>query len=182
MEIVFSLPRLRLVLALVGMFILSLAFVLAVYFIFITQGPLWLGLMVLFISLATLACVVRSICQFRHNERAVVIDDAGLSLNVGFNAPCLIPWTDIKDFSEGRTRHAAYVLIQVKDPKAYLRRLRNPVSRFMVTPDYWLFGTPLILSPAFLDVDESYLLSLLKDLLRQRQGPREDRSQAQGRA
>lgn len=181
MEIVFSLPRSRLVLGLVGMFILSLAFGLAVYFIVITEGPLWLVLMVSSISLATLACVVRSICQFRHTERAVVIDDAGLSLNVGFNAFGLIPWTDIEDFSEGRTRHAPYVLIQVKDPKAYLRRLRNPVSRFMVIPDYWLFGTPLILSPAFLDVDESYLLSLLKALLRQRQSHREDRAQTHDR-
>ena len=105
---------------------------------------------------------VFGISKLFDKSAGLTINDNGIIDNTNFASVGLIKWEDIKKIKSDKLASTDFILIYVKNPKAYLEKTTF-IKRKLMLGNMKMYGTPLSLSSMTLKCDYKYLATLIDE-------------------
>jgi hypothetical protein len=100
--------------------------------------------------------------KLQAGEPGLIIDSGGFTDQSSATAVGWVPWSDVDNLSVVEVRGHRFVPVQVRTPANYLQRASDLAKKAMEMNDR-MYGSPVFVSAAGLQVDFEELLRLLKD-------------------
>lgn len=92
------------------------------------------------------------------NSHALIIDEKGIVDNASGVSAGLVEWKDITEtFIPSIDTSQQFIFIHVKNPKHYIERKRNIVSKLFMKANYKFYGTPITIPTKMLGCDPASL-------------------------
>lgn len=110
-------------------------------------------------------CGVYGVRKLFDSSPGLIVNQHGIYDNSSAVAGDLIKWTDITGVEVGQVRSTRFLLIFVRNPEDVLKKA-NWFSRFWMTQNARLYGTPLSISANSLQCTFDELLQLVKQGLK----------------
>jgi hypothetical protein len=158
--VVIERSRLKISLALAGVVL----FLVAGWFLIRSGDPTgvligWVGIVVFgLFGVAGVAMMLR-------RGPGLVVDDEGFTDSSSVLAMGRVPWSDVVNVWEWKATSTTNIVVTVRDPEAYLARLRGP-ARWAARANVGMVGSPVALASTGLRISSGDLLELLTSRLR----------------
>ena len=105
---------------------------------------------------------VYGISKLFDKSAGLIINDNGIIDNTNFASVGLIKWEDIKKIKSDKLASSDFMLIYVKNPKAYLEKATF-IKRKLMQGNMKMYGTPLSLTSLSIKCDYKYLATLIDE-------------------
>jgi len=96
----------------------------------------------------------------------LVVDDTGFDDRSSATAVGRVQWADVTSVSQQSMFSASFVVVDVRDPDAYLARL-GPVARLAAAANRRLTGSPVTVTSVGLKINFAKLSTLLRESFEQ---------------
>lgn len=104
------------------------------------------------------------------SDPGLVVDNTGFHDASSLSAVGRVAWADVRGMSQLRLSGASFVIVDVRDPEAYVARLRG-VSRLAGIVNHRMFGSPITVGSVGLQTDFTGLSELMHEGLRRHNEP-----------
>lgn len=108
-------------------------------------------------------CSIYAGMKLFDKKSALVIDEEGIQDNSSGVAASKILWKDVKGVYEETVSGQRFIMIDVRNPKDYLTKEKNPIKRRMMELNFKLYGTPIHITANALKISYDDLLKLIID-------------------
>ena len=99
--------------------------------------------------------------KIRTGEPGLIIDPSGFTDRSSATAVGWVPWSDVDHLSVINVHGRRLILVQVRNPSNYLSRASGLAKKAMEMNDR-MYGSPVFISPAGLEISFDALMRLLK--------------------
>ncbi|MCF3110353.1 hypothetical protein LL912_16330 [Niabella sp. CC-SYL272] len=106
--------------------------------------------------------IIVFIQKLANKKEGLFIDAEGITDNSSGISAGRILWRDVKNIRVEQVSDQPIIMLDVKDPLAYLQRQQNPVKKRAMELTYQLYKTPVAISAQFLNIGSEQLLPLLE--------------------
>ncbi|WP_300601484.1 STM3941 family protein [Niabella sp.] len=111
--------------------------------------------------------IILFVQKLQDKKAGLIIDEEGITDNSSGIAAGRVLWKDIKNIRTERVTDQPFIMLEIKNPEAYLQQQKNPVKKRAMELNYQLYKTPVGISAQFLNIGFEELLQLLENAFKE---------------
>lgn len=105
---------------------------------------------------------IKAMIQESNRTPKITLDSSGIDIQIGLNAPGLVPWSEIKEFRISTMYSVRMLGVILKNPDS-MYHISHPIARLYHKLNHWVSDASWFLSAKGLDIEFDQFVELVHE-------------------